>query len=172
MRQLQSSAICLGPCGLMDKAPASGAGDSAFESRLGQCSFFCVLRTWADVARRPRPPCEVSHRSVQFGGVGGRRRGGMRCFSANCQKKKFGASKISYAFAYAHTRSPPSDDFAGRRSSGTRRRHGVRNEALEARAGGKHLHARGEPPRLPTTPTTRIGCVPPPSPSALSLIHI
>lgn len=93
MRQLQSSAICLGPCGLMDKAPASGAGDSAFESRLGQCSFFCVLRTWADVARRPRPPCEVSHRSVQFGGVGGRRRGGMRCFSANCQKKSLARAK-------------------------------------------------------------------------------
>jgi len=41
---------------------------------------------------------------VQCGGVGGRRRGGMRCM----WKKMSGASKISDAFAHAHTRSPPS----------------------------------------------------------------
>ena len=42
--------------------------------------FFFFLRTWRDVPRRQLRPHKVSHRSEQCGGVGGRRRGGMRCF--------------------------------------------------------------------------------------------
>ena len=67
-------------CGPMDKAPVYGTGDSRFDPWQDHNSFFSLSRTWGDAPRRQLRPRKVSHRSEQCGGVGGRRRGGMRCF--------------------------------------------------------------------------------------------